>query len=152
MDALEALVNPPFAKNPPVKLDMNARTVGLIVAGLAALGILFGLAAIGPLLSYGGLLAGYGHPGVLFLAVVGVLVALVGAVVAVIGGWQMYRGSVAGKRLVIYALAIGFLGEVIYGIGFTFGAAIVPLLVYAALYYVVVISRFPPEPTATGRG
>ncbi len=46
----------------------------------------------------------------------------------------------------IYGLAIGFLSEIVSGIGFgTLGNVILPLVVIAILYYRVVVSRFPGE-------
>src|ERR1700682_3816454 len=42
MSALDTLVNPPFANDPPVKLNLDAKVVGLVVAILAGVIALVG--------------------------------------------------------------------------------------------------------------
>ncbi len=150
---LNTLVNPPFAKDPPVKVDIDAKVLGIIVAILSALAILFGLGALTALAGVGAFLASVGFGGFLPIAYLGVLVSLAADVMSLIGGWRMYQGNAEGKRLVIYGLAIGFVGQIVSGIGYASGGVIVSLVVLAAVYYLVVVSRFPgdqPAPPKTG--
>ncbi len=143
---LNTLVNPPFAQDPPIKLNVDAKVLGAVVALLSVLAILLGLAALPALLGVGAFLAPFGFAGFVQLIFIGVIVGLVANVMSLIGGWQMYQGKVEGKRLVIYGLAVWFLGEILSGIGFfSVGNVILPILVIAIVYYLVVISRFPGE-------
>ncbi len=143
MAALDTLVNPPFANNPPVKLNLDAKVVGLVVAILGGLGALFVFLALLGLLGLGA--AQPAFAGILFLALIGVILNLVADVMAAIGGWQMYQGNESGKRLAIYGLAIAFVAEIIQMIGFSSGSAIVPLILLALLYYAIVVSRYPAK-------
>lgn len=147
MAALDTLVNPPFANDPPVKVNLDAKVVGLVVAILAAIGVLFGLLAVIGLLGVGAAVAAFA--GIFFLAIIGVIVNLVADVMILMGGWRMYQGNEAGKRLVIYGLAISFVAEVILLIGYSAGSAILQLLVLAVLYYAVVVSRYPGQANST---
>jgi hypothetical protein len=142
MAALDTLVNPPFAKNPPVKLNLDAKVVGLVVAILGGLGAFFVFLALLSLLGFGAALSA---AGILFLAFIGVILNLVADVMAAIGGWQMYQGNESGKRLAIYGLAIAFVAEIIQMIGFSSGSAIVPLILLALVYYAIVVSRYPAK-------
>jgi hypothetical protein len=142
MSALDTLVNPPFANDPPVKLNLDAKAVGLVVAILGGLGAL--LAFLGLLfLLFGATLSAFA--GIFFLALIGVILNLVADVMAAIGGWQMYQGSDSGKRLAIYGLAIAFVAEIIQMIGFPSSSAIVPLILLALVYYAIVVSRYPAK-------
>ncbi|HVS04866.1 MAG TPA: hypothetical protein VHK65_01700 [Candidatus Dormibacteraeota bacterium] len=143
MAALDTLVNPPFAKNPPVKLNLDAKVVGLVVAILGGLGALFVFLALLGLLGFGAALSAF--VGVFFLALIGVILNLVADVMAAIGGWQMYQGNESGKRLAIYGLAIAFVAEIIQMIGFSSTSAIVPLILLALVYYAIVVSRYPAK-------
>ena len=143
MSALDTLVNPPFANNPPVKLNLDAKVVGLVVAILGGLGALFAFLGLLGLLGLGAALSGFA--GIFFLALVGVILNLVADVMAALGGWQMYQGNESGKRLAIYGLAIAFVAEIIQMIGFSSSSAIVPLILLALLYYAIVVSRYPAK-------
>jgi hypothetical protein len=140
MAALDTLVNPPFAKNPPVKLNLDAKVVGLVVAILGGLGALFVFLALLSLLGFGAALSA---AGIFFLALIGVILNLAADVMAAIGGWQMYQGNESGKRLAIYGLAIAFVAEIIQMIGFSSSSGIVPLILLALVYYAIVVSRYP---------
>jgi hypothetical protein len=143
MAALDTLVNPPFANNPPVKLNLDAKVVGLVVAILGGLGALFAFLGLLGLLGLGAALSAF--VGIFFLALIGVILNLVADVMAAIGGWQMYQGNESGKRLAIYGLAIAFVAEIIQMIGFSSGSAIVPLILLALVYYAIVVSRYPAK-------
>jgi len=142
MSALDTLVNPPFANNPPVKLNLDAKVVGLVVAILGGLGALFVFLALLSLLGFGAALSA---AGIFFFALIGVILNLVADVMAAIGGWQMYQGNESGKRLAIYGLAIAFVAEIIQMIGFSSSSAIVPLILLALVYYAIVVSRYPAK-------
>jgi hypothetical protein len=149
-DQANSLLNPSWAQNPPVKLDINAKILGIVIAVLSALGVLGSLLALLGLLGGSALLAAAGFGGILFIAIIGTLVGGVADLLSLVGGWQMYQGNVAGKRLVIYGLALALAGDVVSGFGYLrIGNVILPLLVILAIYYLVVISRFPGEAAKT---
>ena len=157
-----AITDPPFAADPPVKLNVNARILGLVIGILAVIGALLTLFAGGllSLFAFGG-----GFAPIWFL---GVLLALVAEIMAAIGGFRMYNLDRGGKVLVIYALAIALVGAVlsligqliaytgIYAFGYAPAGAIVGLIIdaiiYFIIYYLVVISRFPGELPLTPGG
>lgn len=149
-DQSNMLFNPPFAQNPPFNLD--AKILGIVVAVLSALGVLGSLLALLALLAGSTALAAAGFVGITFIAIIGVLIGGVADLLSLAGGWQMYQGQAAGKRLVIYGLAIAFAGDVVTAFGYLrVGNVILPLLVTLVLYYLVVISRFKGEaPKTTG--
>jgi hypothetical protein len=151
------LTDPPFAANPPVKLNVNAKILGLVIGILALIGAVFG-GLIGGLLSLFSLAAG-GFGGIWLI---GILIGLVADIIGAIGGFQMYSMNRAGKRLVIYALALAFLGAIVGAIGnivaysgiytlggYSAGGAIFGLIfgviVYGIVWYIVVISRWPGD-------
>ena len=143
MSALDTLVNPPFATNPPVKVNFDAKVVGLVVAILAGIGALFALLGLLGLLGAGAALSAFG--GIFALALIVVTVSLVADVICAIGGWQMYQGNESGKRLAIYGLAISFVAEIILMLGFATGSSILRLILLAVLYYAIVVSRYPAQ-------
>jgi hypothetical protein len=147
MAALDTLVNPPFANDPPVKVNLDAKVVGLVVAILAGLGALLALLALVALLA--GVSA---FRGIFAVALIGVIVTLVADVMATMGGWQMYQGQESGKRLAIYGLAIAFVAELIQMIGYSSGSGIVAMILLALLYYAIVVSRYPGEAPSASRG
>ena len=135
MSALDSLVEPSFAKDPPVKVNLDAKVIGIVLAILAGLGVLLGLFAVG---------AAFGR--ILAFAFIGVIVGIVADIFCVMGGWRMYKGNAEGKRLAIYGLALAFIAELVTIIGYGFGAgALIQLIVLALFYYAVVVSRFSPE-------
>ena len=145
----DALLNPSFAKDPPVKLDIPAKTLGLVYAILGAIGALFGLSGLLGVMQFGGYFAAAGVGGVLFLVIVGSLIALAGTAMAAWGGYRMYQGDRGGKTIVIYGLALDALGGLVTALG-TFGGGLAGWIVNLAfifvLYYLVIISRFEGEP------
>jgi hypothetical protein len=158
-----ALVNPGFASNPPVKLNIPAKTLGLVLMILGIIGLVFSL--IGLIGIFGicsGVVASVcgGTP---LIWILGEVVALVGLAVGTFGAYQMFMLNHEGRNLLIYGLAIGVLGSIINAVGtfvfyagyidyagsFAVGAVIgliISLAVYFCLYYLIVISRFPDEP------
>lgn len=144
MSALDSLVDPEFAKDPPVKLNLDAKVVGIVLAILAGLGALLGLLGLVGLFAVG---AAFGH--ILVLAFIGLIIAIVADVMSAIGGWRMYKGRVEGKRLAIYGIGLAFIAELIVIIGYGLGAgAVIQLIVLLLFYYAVVVSRFSPEARA----
>jgi hypothetical protein len=144
MSTLDTLVNPPFANDPPVKVNLDAKVVGLVVAILAGLGALLGLLALLALLGASAT-AATTFGGIYIVALIGVVVNLVADVMAALGGWQMYQGQESGKRLAIYGLAIAFVAEIIQMIGFGSASGIIPLIILALFYYAIVVSRYPTK-------
>ena len=151
MAALDTLVNPPFANDPPVKINFDAKVVGLVVAILAAIGALFSLLALLGLLGASAV-AGSGFAGIFFIALIGVLVNLVADVMTAIGGWQMYQGNESGKRLAIYGLALAFVAQIVQMIGFGSASGILGLILLAIIYYAIVVSRYPSQAPSASRG
>jgi hypothetical protein len=141
MSALDSLVEPAFAKDPPVKLNLDAKVVGIVLAILAGLGVLLGLLGLIALFA---VTAAFG--GILAFAFIGVIVATIADIICVMGGWRMYKGNPDGKRLAIYGLALAFVAELITIIGYGFGGGpLIQLIVLVLFYYAVVVSRFSPE-------
>ncbi len=158
-----ALTDPPFAANPPVKINVNARILGLVIAILAIIGAILNLFA-------GGLFSIFAFAGgFAFLWFLGVLIGLVADIFAAIGGFRMYNLDRSGKQFVIYGLALAVLGAVVHLIGeliaysgiysvlYSPAGAIVGLIidiiVLGIVYYLVVVSRFPGEaPLSPGAG
>ncbi len=138
---MDVLLNPPFAKDPPLKLDIPAKTLGLVYAILGAIGTffgLFGLLGISALAAVAGI-------GALF--VLGTLIGLAGTALAAWGGYRMYQADHDGKRLAIYGLALSAAGALVSALGYGgLGGWIVNVAVTFVLYYLVIISRFEGEP------
>ena len=149
MDAyVDQLMNPPFAKDPPVKLDIPAKTLGLIYAILGGLAALFGLFSLFALLGLSGVATLTGFGGIWFLVVLGSLVSEAGTALAAWGGYRMYQGDRTAKKPVVLGLAITVIGGLITALG-SFGGGlpgwIVSTAVTFVLYYLVIISRFADE-------
>jgi len=143
---LRALLDPPFAKDPPVKLNISAKTLGGVYAILGAIGALFGLFGVLVLLGLSGY-AAVGVGGLSILTLIGSLIAEVGTAIAAWGGYRMYQADRGGKTLVIYGLALNVLGGLVTALGNFGGVAswIVSLAITFVLYYLVIISRFEGE-------
>lgn len=140
------LLEPPFAADPPVKLNVNAKILGLIIAILAGISALFGIFAAFALLGLSAIAAFVGA--FIFVALIGLIISVVGTVIAAWGGYQMYQVKREGKTLVIYGLILNVVGSLVaaFGgsgdlVGWLFGA-----LIAFIVYYLVIISRFPGEP------
>ncbi len=155
MDFLETLLHPPFETDPPVKLNISATVIGIIAAILGALGILGYLVAIPAVFAIGAIATGLGvyHPGILGVALVGLVIGFVGAVLETVGGWRMYKANPEGKKLVIYSIAVGAIGSIVYGIGYNgVGGIVIGLIIDFIIYYIVIISRFPNEAPLVAAG
>jgi hypothetical protein len=138
---MDQLLDPPFAKDPPVKLDIPAKTLGLVYAILGGIGALFGLFG---LLGLSALSAAVGGGALL---VVGTLIGLVGTALAAWGGYRMYQNDRDGKRLVIYGLVLNAFGSLVSALSYGgLGGWIVNAAIIFVLYYLVIISRFEGEP------
>jgi len=154
------LTDPPFAADPPLKVNIPAKTVGLVAAILGILGLiffgLFGLFAAFALTSLSVAcsgLAGCTTGGIFFLALVGVIGTLLGSLLYLIGGFQMYNLNRKGKDLVIYGLAVGLIGgllELIGGLGA--GGFVFDVIWFAVGWYIVVISRWPGDAPLVAAG
>ena len=149
---LDSLVNPPFATNPPIRISVDAKYIGLAVAILAlpfALANSYNLVVLLSALNSG---IQSINVGIWLLFFVDIVLTLVAAVMALIGGWRMLRRDPAGKRLAIYGVGLAFLVEALIGLGFGTGlSSIVRLVILAMLYYAVVVSRFAGEGLAANR-
>jgi hypothetical protein len=141
MNSLDTLLDPPFAKDPPVKLDIPAKTLGLVYAILAGISTFFGVIGV---LGVSALTA-VANTGALFL--VGTVINVVGSALVAWGGYKMYQGVRDGKRFVVYGLVASAVGSLIAALG-NLGLAgwIVNAVILFVLYYLVIISRFEGEP------
>jgi hypothetical protein len=156
---LDTLLHPPFENDPPVKLNISAKIIGLIAAIFAAIGFLIYLVAIPGVLLIGtattflGVATGVVHPGILILALLGLLIGLVADLLTLVGGYRMYQENPAGKKLVIYGLAVSTVASLVYDIGSaTLFGFIWTLIINGIIYYIVVISRFPGEAPLVAAG
>jgi hypothetical protein len=150
------LVNPSFRNDPPLKLNVPARVMGIIslVLGiLGALGALFG-AFVSFTWSASGLdsFCGYYNTCATHstaLAGLGNLIELAGCALIAFGGLQMMNGQPRGRALIIYGVVLALVGSLIYSIFWGFGYAAFGLvfsLVWRAIFlYFVIIARFPGE-------
>lgn len=138
---MDELLNPSFMKDPPVKLDIPAKTLGLVCAILAGISTFFGVIAV---LGVSALTAVAGT-GPLFL--IGNVINVIGSALVAWGGYKMYQVDRDGKRLAIYGLVASAIGSLIAALG-SGGLAgwIVNAAILFAIYYLVVISRFEGDP------
>lgn len=155
---MSSIVDPPFAKDPPVKVNVNAKTLGLVLLILGAIGILFDLLGLIGILGFCGPYGGICSFPILWL--LGDLVAFAAVIVFTMGAYRMYQGNAQGKEWVVYGLLLAAAGAIITmignlaaysgllgisaGGGVIFGL-IVELIIYFIVYYLVVVSRFPAE-------
>lgn len=144
------LTDPPFAADPPIKLNVNAKILGLVIGILAIIGLVIALVALPAIFALNNLcdniLGRTCSTGIFGLALIGVIITIVGEVLYAIGGFQMYNMNRAGKDKVIYGLAINVVGGILQIVGYGgVGGFIFALIVAIVVYYLVVISRFPGE-------
>lgn len=146
---LDTLLNPPFAQDPPVKLNISAKTLGGVYAIVGGIAAVFGLVGLLGLLGLGSYFAYAGIGGLIFLVVIGSVISLIGTILAAWGGYRMYQEDRDGKRLVIFGLALSAVGGLVTALG-SFGGGlanwIVSLAITFIFYYLVIISRFEGEP------
>lgn len=141
---MDVLLNPSFAKDPPLKLDIPAKTLGLVLAILGGIGTVLGVLGLIGVSAFAAAVGGG-------LLVIATLVTLAGTAVGAWGAWQMYQEDRRGKRLVIYGLVISTIGGLISVLAGTgLGGWIVNTLFAVAIYYLVVISRYEDEPKLVG--
>jgi hypothetical protein len=159
------LTDPPFAADPPIKLNVPAKTLGLVIGILAIIGIIIDLIALPVVFALtsvssdastlcrevGG--TDCGTSGIFFLALIGVLIGLVGSVLYAFGGFRMYQLNRSGKDLVIYGLAVNVVGGIFGIIGYGgIGSFIFSLIIAVIVYYLVVISRWPGDAPLVAAG
>ena len=168
------LTDPPFAADPPVKFNINAKILGLVLGILALIGAIINLlgllAVFGACTVLGVSINGCGFP---ILWLLGALLQVAAFALAAVGGFRMYQMNREGKINFIYGCALGALGTVVYlvgnivfwggisvtgaaGVGGAVVGVIIDLIFIFVFYYLVVISRFPGEaplvPSAYGGG
>lgn len=149
------LTDPPFAADPPIKFNVNAKILGLVIGILAIIGLVLSIIALPIVFALTSTVSNLctqvggvncGTTGIFALALVGVLLSIVGDILYAIGGFQMYNMNAAGKAKVIYGLALNVVGGIIQIIGYGGVAGFIfSLIIAVVVYYLVVISRFPGE-------
>jgi hypothetical protein len=127
------VVNPPFARRPPV--FVNARWVGMAAALLAGLALFVVLVSAGTDL----LLA----PGRLPRELLGFAVQTLAAALGLAGGFLMWSRHRRGKRLVVASLLLDVVANAVPDPHHLLALdSLLQLLLWAALYYLVVVSRY----------
>jgi len=148
------LTDPPFAADPPIRLNVPAKTLGLVIGILAIIGIILDLIAlpvvfalnnsVSTICSLSGV--NCGTTGIFGLAIISVLIGLVGSILYAFGGFRMYQLDRSGKNLVIYGLVVNLLGGILAIVGYGgVGGFIFSLIIAVVVYYLVVISRWPGD-------
>lgn len=142
----KTLLAPPFAADPPVKLNVPAKTLGLILAILSGISAFFGVLGLLGLLGLSAAALAFG--GIFILAVIGFAISVAGGILTAWGGFQMYKLNREGKALAIYGLILGVIGSLVAAIGGSGGLVgwFIGALISFLIYYLVVISRFPGDP------
>lgn len=144
--SMETLYHPPFENDPPLKLNINAKTLGLVLAILYAIFALFSIIGVFGAMGVAALGSALGVHQIFLLIVVGAIVAAIGDVLVALGGYKLYQLNVAGKQQVILGLALGIVAAVLGAIGFeSAGGVIGAIIVAGIIYYLVIISRFPSD-------
>jgi hypothetical protein len=161
------LTDPPFAADPPIKLNVPAKTVGLVAAILGIIGIIFGLIALPAIFALNSVVSSANsfcqavsgtncagtNSGIFGLALIGVLLGFVGAILYAFGGFRMYQLNRQGKDLVIYGLIVSLVGGILEIVGYGgVGSFIFDLIIAVVLYYLVVISRWPGDAPLVASG
>jgi hypothetical protein len=151
------LTDPPFAADPPIKLNIPAKTLGLVAGILGIIGLVFGLIALPAVFALNSVCVAFDNigcnTGIFGLAIIGVIIALVGSALYAFGGFRMYQGNRQGKDLVIYGLAVNVIGGILEGVGYGgYGNLVFAILVGVVIYYLVVISRWPGDAPLVASG
>jgi hypothetical protein len=146
---MDMLLHPPFESDPPVKFNINAKTLGLIYAIVGGILALFGLAGVFAVFGLSALGAALGVTQIFVLLVAGAIIGEIGTIMVAWGGYQMYQEKPEGKRMAILGFAVRVLGGLIGALGGLSPVGIFGWIIGTAVtfcfYYLVVISRFPGE-------
>jgi len=129
---LRSIVEPAFAKDPPLKLSLSPTVVGGVVCVLGSLGV---VAAILGLLRATLVVTGVGT----WIVALLLLVRAVGAGVAAYGGYRMYQYDSGWKTRIIYGLFAYFVTEVLLLVTSPAGE-LIGIAITALTYYLVVVS------------
>jgi hypothetical protein len=139
----ETLLRPPFAENPPFKVDVDEKMAGAIAAVAAAVGLAGGAQALIFYLGIASVYAQFLGTGGTTLAIIVVLVEGIAEAMVVYGGFRMFQGQRSGREIAVYGLAIDLVAHLIptydyspVGVG-----ALVSYVVIVAVYYLLVVSR-----------
>lgn len=152
--AFDFLIHPTFfdRDNPPLKVNVSAKTMGLIAAILGVLFLLFALAllpvifAIGTMTTVLGVAIGEPHPGILPIALLGMVIAILTDILWIVGGWKLYKEDAEGRDMLIVALAVNVIASLVLDIGLAQPTSVIWTLIWnAIIYYFVAISRLPQE-------
>lgn len=156
---MNRLTDPPFADNPPLKVNVDSRVLGLVigilslVAGLAWLLVsIAGLWVVGSVNPYCSSFAQAGascgnNAGIFALGLIGFLLVVAGYLLAAVGGFRMFAMVREAKSQAIYGLLLGVVGGLIATIGYGgfLSVLIFDVVLAVVVYYLIVVSRFPDE-------
>lgn len=146
---LDFLAEPTFISRdrPPLGLKVSATLMGWISLALSVL-FLIALLVVGT--SSVLLTRNAGHSGIFALALLGLVLLVIAQAGMAFGAWQMTQGKHEGRRALLQWLILSVVFSLVYNIGLAnLGQFVVQLVIRAALYFFVVISRFPDEDRAT---
>ena len=153
------LTNPRFADNPPLRVNVDSKVLGLVigilslVAGLAWLLVsIAGLLVVGTVNPYCNSIGQSGatcgnNGGIFALGLIGFLLVLAGYLLAAVGGFRMFAMVHEAKSQAIYGLLLGVVGGLIATIGYGgfLSVLIFDVVLAIVVYYLIVVSRFPDE-------
>lgn len=154
-----ALTDPPFADDPPLKLSVDAKVLGLVIGILSLVATLAwllvsvtGLWVVGSVNAFCSSFEPTGaecgtNSGIFVLGLIGFLLVVAGYLLSAIGGFRMFAMVHQGKRQVIYGLLLGVVGGILAVIGYGgfLSVLIFDVLLAFVIYYLVIVSRFPNE-------
>ncbi|HEV1998766.1 MAG TPA: hypothetical protein VGR61_11635 [Candidatus Dormibacteraeota bacterium] len=152
--SMETLYHPPFENDPPLKLNINAKTLGLVLAILYAIFALFSIIGVFGAMGVAALGSALGVHQIFLLIVIGAIAAAIGDILVAWGGYKLYQLNIDGKRFVIMGLALGVVASVFGAIGFENPSGVIGAIIVAGIiYYIVIISRLPSDaPLVTSGG
>lgn len=154
-----ALTDPPFAADPPLKLSVDAKVLGLVTGILSAVAALAwllvaitGLWVVGSVNAFCGSFEPSGadcgtNSGIFVLGLIGFLLVVAGYLLSAVGGFRMFGMVREAKNQTIYGLLLGVVGGLIAVIGYSgfLSVMVFDVLLALVIYYLIIVSRFPDE-------
>jgi hypothetical protein len=141
----ESLLHPPFQSDPPIKLNISAKVLGLIYAVLAGIASVLTILQFPSFFRVGGLVP---------VVIIAEATSVVGMAMITLGGYQMYRTNKRGKEIAIegmtlyvFSQVVAVLGQLLF-ISYPIVFLVSGLVFFAValvFYYLAVISHFPEE-------
>lgn len=153
-----SLTDPRFAADPPIKIPVDARVLGLVIGILSIVGAiawlivsaagLFVVGSVNPYCSgFAPSGANCGTSGIFALGLIGFIVVVAGYLLSALGGFRMFAMIRTAKRQAIYGLVPEVVGGILAVIGYGgfLSVLIFDVVLAVIVYYLIVVSRFPDE-------